>query len=223
VSAELRWFAQGINVPCSKGRVSCSPRSAPLATEMAPLESSRAHELSGMGLVGSFTFMNFRDILEVVGRRRGAIPESDFWAHTVEIPDKRDLSRTGTVVTNWAGTDTGASALDSKAGVPPVNTLIELTLGFSALKARSRKHPGLAKGQNRFHTMNDRRERHEHLLRVSSDKRATRLKHKATYTYATFSPHQKRVLVLFPPLSHPHHRATTAGGPYNRPCAISVT
>ena len=140
----------------------------------------------------------------------------------MEIPDKRDLSRTGTVVTNWAGTDTGASALDSKAGMPPVSTLIELTLGFSALKARSRKHPGLAKRQNRFHTTKDRRERHEHLLRVSSDKRATRLRHKATYTYATVSPHQKRVLVLFPPLSHPHHRAATVGAPYNRPCAISV-
>ena len=87
------------------------------------------------------------------------------------------------------------------------------------LKARSRKHPGLAKRQNRFHTTKDRRERHEHLLRVSSDKRATRLRHKATYTYATVSPH----LVLFPPLSHPHHRAATEGTPYNRPCAISAT
>ena len=90
------------------------------------------------------------------------------------------------------------------------------------LKARSRKHPGLAKRQNRFHTTKDRRERHEHLLIVSSDKRATRLRHKATYTYATVSPHQKRVLVLFPPLFHPHHRAATVGAPYNRPCAISV-
>jgi len=95
VSAELHRSAQGIDVPCSKGRVSCSPRSAPLATKKAPLESSRAHEFSGMGFVGPLTFMNFIDILEVVGRRRGAIPESDFLG--THCGDSRQTR----FVTNW--------------------------------------------------------------------------------------------------------------------------
>jgi len=95
VSAELHRSAQGNDVPCSKGRVSCSPRSAPLATNKAPLESSRAHEFSGMGLVGPLTFMNFIDILEVVGRRRGAIPESDFLG--THCGDSRQTR----FVTNW--------------------------------------------------------------------------------------------------------------------------
>ena len=46
-----------------------------------------------------------------------------------------------------------------------------------------------------------------------------RLRHKDTYTYATVSPHKKRLLVLFPSLSHPHDRAATVGAPYNRPSA----
>jgi len=91
----LHRSAQGIDVPCSKGRVSCSPRSAPLATNKAPLESSRAHEYSGMGLVGPLTFMNFIDILEVVGRRRGAIPESDI------LGTHCGDSRQPRFVTNW--------------------------------------------------------------------------------------------------------------------------
>jgi len=89
-------------------------------------------------------------------------------------------------------------------------------------KARSRKHPGLEKRQNRFHTTTDRPERHEHLLRVCSDKWATQLRNKATYTYATVSPHQNSLIVCFPPLSHPHHWAATMGAPNNRPCAISA-
>jgi len=95
VSAELHRSAQGIDVPCSKGRVFCSPRSAPLATDKAPLESSRAHEFSGMGLVGSLTLINFIDILEVIGRRRGGIPESDFLG--THCGDSRQTR----FVTNW--------------------------------------------------------------------------------------------------------------------------
>jgi len=94
--------------------------------------------------------------------------------------------------------------------------------GNKTLKARSRKHPGLAQRQTRFQTTKEIPERHEHLLRVPSGKRATSLGHKATYTYATVSPHQNSLLLFFPPLPHPHHRVATMGAPHNRPCAISA-
>ena len=71
------------------------------------------------------------------------------------------------------------------------------------LKARSRKYPGLAKRQNRFHTTKDGPESHEHLLRVCSDKWATPLRHKATYT-SPLSRHTNRASMSFfhPFLTH---------------------
>jgi len=54
--------------------------------------------------------------------------------------------------------------------------------GSLSLKARSRKHPGLAKRQNHFHKTEDRPAQHEQLLRVRSDEKATPLRHKVTST-----------------------------------------
>jgi len=44
-----------------------------------------------------------------------------------------------------------------------------------------------------------------------------------TPTPLTVSPHQNSFFAFFSSLSHPHHRATTTGAPYNRPCAVSAT
>ena len=78
-------------------------------------------------------------------------------------------------------------------------------------KARSRKHPGLKKRRNRFYTTTDRPERHEHLLRVCSDKWATQLRKKATYIYAPLSRHIKKASLSF---VHPFLTRTTWRPPW---------
>jgi len=90
------------------------------------------------------------------------------------------------------------------------------TIGTRTLKAR--KHPGLAKRQNQFHTTKDRSERHEHLSRVCSDKWATPLRHKATYT-SPLSRYTNRVSTYFsqPMLTH------TTGRPPWEPRTITLT